>query len=42
VLEAGGSSLEVLLETTVFLADLRTFDAMNKAYRELIPNPRPA
>ena len=41
VLEAGGSSLANLVKTTVFLADLRTFDAMNEVYRELIPEPRP-
>lgn len=41
VLEAGGSSLDRLVKTTVFLADLRTFDAMNEIYRELIPEPRP-
>jgi 2-iminobutanoate/2-iminopropanoate deaminase len=41
VLEAGGSSLERLVKTTVFLADLRLFDAMNEVYRELIPEPRP-
>ena len=42
VLEAGGSSLDRLVKTTVFLADLRLFDEMNAAYRELIPEPRPA
>jgi 2-iminobutanoate/2-iminopropanoate deaminase len=41
VLEAGGSSLDALVKTTVFLADIRLFDAMNAAYRELIPEPRP-
>ena len=41
VLEAGGSSLEKLVKTTVFLADLRTFEEMNAVYRELIPEPRP-
>jgi 2-iminobutanoate/2-iminopropanoate deaminase len=41
VLEAGGSSLDGLVKTTVFLADIRLFDAMNAAYRELIPEPRP-
>jgi 2-iminobutanoate/2-iminopropanoate deaminase len=41
VLEAGGSSLDKLVKTTVFLADLRTFDEMNAVYRELIPEPRP-
>jgi reactive intermediate/imine deaminase len=41
ILEAGGSSLGSLVKTTVFLADLRLFDAMNAVYRELIPEPRP-
>ena len=41
VLEAGGSSLDKLVKTTVFLADMRLFDAMNAVYRELIPEPRP-
>jgi len=41
VLEAGGSSLGKLVKTTVFLADMRTFDDMNAVYRELIPEPRP-
>jgi reactive intermediate/imine deaminase len=41
ILQAGGSSLERLVKTTVFLADLRLFDAMNGVYRELIPEPRP-
>jgi 2-iminobutanoate/2-iminopropanoate deaminase len=41
ILEAGGSSLEQLVKTTVFLADMRLFDQMNAVYRELIPEPRP-
>jgi 2-iminobutanoate/2-iminopropanoate deaminase len=41
VLKAGGSSLDRLVKTTVFLADLRLFDDMNAVYRELIPEPRP-
>jgi 2-iminobutanoate/2-iminopropanoate deaminase len=41
VLEAGGSSLAKLVKTTVFLADMRTFEEMNTVYRELIPEPRP-
>ena len=41
ILEAGGSSLQKLVKTTVFLADMRTFEEMNAAYRELIPEPRP-
>ena len=41
VLEAGGSSLNGLVKTTVFLSDMRLFDEMNAVYRELIPEPRP-
>ena len=41
ILEAGGSSLDRLVKTTVFLADMRLFEEMNAAYRELIPEPRP-
>jgi reactive intermediate/imine deaminase len=41
ILEAGGSSLDRLVKTTVFLADMRLFDEMNAVYRELIPEPRP-
>jgi 2-iminobutanoate/2-iminopropanoate deaminase len=41
ILEAGGSSLAQLVKTTVFLADMRTFEEMNAVYRELIPDPRP-
>jgi len=41
ILEAGGSSLDKLVKTTVFLSDMRWFDEMNAAYRELIPEPRP-
>jgi 2-iminobutanoate/2-iminopropanoate deaminase len=41
VLEAGGSSLDQLVKTTVFLADMRLFEAMNAVYREMIPEPRP-
>jgi 2-iminobutanoate/2-iminopropanoate deaminase len=41
VLEAGGSSLNGLVKTTVFLSDMRLFEEMNAVYRELIPEPRP-
>ena len=41
ILEAGGSLAGELVKTTVFLADMRTFDEMNAVYRELIPEPRP-
>ena len=41
VLEAGGSSLQRLVKTTVFLNDMRLFEQMNAVYREMIPEPRP-
>jgi reactive intermediate/imine deaminase len=41
VLEAGGSSLDRLVKTTVFLSDMRLFEQMNTVYREMIPEPRP-
>jgi 2-iminobutanoate/2-iminopropanoate deaminase len=41
VLEAGGSGLDRLVKTTVFLSDMRLFEQMNAVYRELVPEPRP-
>jgi len=32
VLEAAGSSMDLVLKSTVFLADIRDFDAMNGVY----------
>ena len=42
ILEAGGSSLHLLVKTTVFLADMRLFEEMNTVYREVVPEPRPS
>lgn len=42
VLEAGGSSLNNVLKTTVFLADMDDFDVMNKIYEEYFTNDKPA
>lgn len=42
VLEAAGSSLDKIVKTTVFLADLNDFAAMNAAYAEFFPNDPPA
>ncbi len=42
VLEAGGSSLENVVQSTVYLSDISDFDAMNEVYRELFPKPYPA
>ncbi len=41
-LEAAGLGLEDVVESTVFLTDIRHFGAMNEIYRELVPGPRPA
>ena len=42
VLEAAGSSLERVVKTTVFLADLNDFAAMNEVYAAFFGNNRPA
>jgi 2-iminobutanoate/2-iminopropanoate deaminase len=41
VLEASGSSLARVVKTTVFLADLNDFQAMNAVYAEFFPPPVP-
>lgn len=42
VLTAGGSSMDKVLKTTVFLADLAEFQAMNEVYSRHFPAPAPA
>ncbi|GAB4209708.1 MAG: RidA family protein [Roseiflexaceae bacterium] len=42
VLEAAGSSLERVLKTTVFLADMNDFAAMNAVYGEFFTAEPPA
>jgi 2-iminobutanoate/2-iminopropanoate deaminase len=42
VLESAGSSLQRVVKTTVFLADLGEFEAMNRVYREFFPKDPPA
>ena len=42
VLTAAGSSLEQVVKTTVFLADMHEFKAMNEVYAEFFPNAPPA
>lgn len=42
VLEAAGSSMEKVLKTTVFLADMGDFPALNAIYRWHFPKDRPA
>lgn len=42
VLAAAGSSLAKIVKTTVFMADLADFQAMNGAYAEFFPENPPA
>ena len=42
VLEAAGASLATVLKTTVFLADMNDFAAMNEAYATFFREPYPA
>jgi 2-iminobutanoate/2-iminopropanoate deaminase len=42
VLEAGGSSLEKVIKTTVFLKDMNDFGAMNGIYGEFFTDQYPA
>lgn len=42
VLEEGGGSLASVVKTTVFLADLNDFAAMNEVYARFFPQPAPA
>ena len=42
LLAASGSSLEQVLKTTVFLADMNEFAAMNAVYAEFFPSAPPA
>lgn len=42
VLKASGSSLEDVVKTTVFLADIEDFPAVNKVFEELFPSNPPA
>jgi 2-iminobutanoate/2-iminopropanoate deaminase len=42
VLEAAGSSLDKVVKTTVFLANMGDFGAMNGVYSEFFPNEPPA
>jgi 2-iminobutanoate/2-iminopropanoate deaminase len=42
VLEAAGSGLHRVVKTTVFLADINDFAAVNEAYSARMPAPYPA
>lgn len=42
VLEAGGANLESVVKTTVFLADMNEFAAMNEVYGRYFDSNKPA
>ena len=42
VLEAAGSSLALVVKTTVFLADMKEFAGMNEVYATFFSSPPPA
>lgn len=42
ILEAAGSSLDLVLKTTCFLMDRNDFDEFNEVYREYFPKDQPA
>jgi 2-iminobutanoate/2-iminopropanoate deaminase len=42
VLLAGGANLGHVVKTTVFLADMSEFGAMNEVYAAAFPDPKPA
>jgi 2-iminobutanoate/2-iminopropanoate deaminase len=42
ILEAAGSSLEKVVKTTVYLADLNDFAKMNEVYARYFPGEKPA
>jgi 2-iminobutanoate/2-iminopropanoate deaminase len=42
VLEAAGSSLDHLVKTTIFYADVDDFAALNEVYGRFMPDPPPA
>lgn len=42
VIESAGSSMERVLQTTVYLKNLDDYPAMNEVYASFFPEPRPA
>jgi 2-iminobutanoate/2-iminopropanoate deaminase len=42
VLQAGGSSLDDVVKTTVYVAEMADYDAVNEAYAEYLTEPYPA
>lgn len=42
VLKAGGYELKDVVSVTVYLADIHDFADMNKVYKSVLPDPKPA
>lgn len=42
ILKAGGASLDAVVRTTVYLADMNDFPAMNEVYATYFSSPAPA
>ena len=42
VLKAGGFELKDVVSVTVYLADIHEFPEMNKVYKSVMPDPKPA
>ncbi len=42
IMEAAGSNMDCVLQTTVYLKDLAEFSAMNEAYSSFFHDPKPA
>jgi 2-iminobutanoate/2-iminopropanoate deaminase len=42
VLKAAGFTLKDIVSVTVYLADIREFPDMNKVYKSVMPDPKPA
>jgi 2-iminobutanoate/2-iminopropanoate deaminase len=41
IVKAAGFELKDVVSVTVYLADIKEFEAMNKVYREFMPDPKP-
>jgi 2-iminobutanoate/2-iminopropanoate deaminase len=42
ILKAGGFDLKDVVSVTVYLADIKEFPDMNKVYKTVLPDPKPA
>ncbi|KIX05176.1 uncharacterized protein Z518_06048 [Rhinocladiella mackenziei CBS 650.93] len=42
ILEEAGTSWDYVLKTTVYLATMDDYSAMNEVYAEMLPDPKPA